>query len=147
MPGFAAVEIFFEPFDHSVETCFGCVGNERDYGVLEVVIDGLEDSRHELAPESFALAVDVAVAATTKVDSFEAAGCIVAFWQNALDANALVFADYEGRAGLKFFDLLHFETECCLNDAALAGNEADLLVGIPKGRANAASVAYNELFS
>ena len=78
------VEITFESSEHTIVSHLRCVGDEGENGVINIIIDGLEDRVEQLLAQSFAFLIDVAVGATAEIDAFEGAGCKGLWCENLL---------------------------------------------------------------
>ena len=59
---------------HAIESHLGGVRDIREHRVGHIVIDGLHNGGGELFAQAFTLQIDIAIGATTEVDTLERAG-------------------------------------------------------------------------
>ena len=128
----------------AVESHLGGVGDEGEHGVVDIVIDRLEDGIRELLSELLALVVDIAVASAGEVDALEGAGGVATLRHDLVHGALAGLIDDDGLAGLQLLDVLTLEVEGGLQHRALRGDDDDLVVLVVEARTDAPGVAHGE---
>ena len=67
------VQILFKTFKHTVECDFGGIWNEREHRVVNIVVNGFENSRDKVFAQFLAFLVNVGIATTREIDPLERA--------------------------------------------------------------------------
>ena len=70
-PYLPLVKILLHSLNHTIECHLGCVRDEREYGVVKVVVDSLENLLLQVRTEFLALGVDITVVSAAEIDSLE----------------------------------------------------------------------------
>ena len=139
-----SVETFLEAREQSVVSYLSCVRYEREHGVVDVAIYGIEHLWHEQFAEAFALAVDVAVGTATEVYAFERASRIAALFEYALHAHLSAAVHEQRIAGLQLFDIVAFEVERRLQHRAFGCYGYELVVLVVERWSYSPRVAHRE---
>ena len=71
---FDTVTHFVQFVKHPMESHGGGIGYVRKHGILHVMPDGIQDSRHQCFAEALPLPVDLNISPPGEIDPFEGAG-------------------------------------------------------------------------
>ena len=74
LPYFLFIQIVIQPLQHSVEGNFGRIRDKGKYSMVQVVINGFQNIRNQFFSQEFPFFIDIYIAATGEVDTFERAG-------------------------------------------------------------------------
>ena len=108
------------------------------------MLDGLQNAGNQRLSKGDAFAVNVGVVAAGEIDALEAAGGVLCGIADSGDLTGPVALDDEGVTGLELFHIGRDRVEGRLDDGPLGGRDDDLIVLVPKTRADAIGVAGDE---
>ena len=74
LPYFLFIQIVIQPLQHSVEGNFGRIRDKGKYSMVQVVINGFQNIRNQFFSQEFPFFIDIYIAATGEVNTFERAG-------------------------------------------------------------------------
>ena len=104
---------------HAMESDLGSVWNIGEDRMGHIVIDGLHDGWSKLFAQAFTLQIDVAIGATTEIDTFKRACTQMLGRENLFKNPGTTLANNKRLARLQFLDILSLKVEGGLDHRAL----------------------------
>ena len=138
------VQICLESVQHAIKGDFRRVRNKREHRMFQIPANGFQDGIAQLHAQSLTLQVNIAVASTAEIDSFERTGFHLLGLQDLFQTHLSVLMHADRLPRHEFVYLLRLQCENRLDDRTLGSHDQNLIVFIPKGRSDTPRVAQDK---